>query len=98
MTMSNVPAAHSRDRRADGPVILDVTLPDFVLARAHLRGAKRALVESEPEIYFTTPHFDGHASVLVNLRAVGVTELRELITDSWRNRAPRKLLQEFDGE
>ena len=47
MTMSNVPAAHSRDPRADGPAVPDTTLPDFVLARAHLRGAKRALVEAD---------------------------------------------------
>jgi NAD(P)-dependent dehydrogenase (short-subunit alcohol dehydrogenase family) len=46
MTMSNMPAARSRDRRADAPAIPDMTLPDFVLARAHLRGAKRALVEA----------------------------------------------------
>jgi hypothetical protein len=39
-----------------------------------------------------------YATVLVNLRAVGVKELRELITDSWRNRAPKKVLQQFDGE
>jgi hypothetical protein len=47
MTMSNMPAARSRDRRADAPAIPDMTLPDFVLARAHLRGAKRALVEAD---------------------------------------------------
>jgi acyl-CoA synthetase (AMP-forming)/AMP-acid ligase II len=47
MTMSNMPAAHTRDRRADGPAIPDMTLPDFVLARAQLRGARRALVEAD---------------------------------------------------
>ena len=46
MTMRNRPAAHVRDRGADGPAIPDMTLPDFVLARAQLRGAKPALVEA----------------------------------------------------
>ena len=59
---------------------------------------KEALLQSSSKKFFTTPHYDGHATVLVNLRAVGVKELRELITDSWRCRAPKKLLQQFDGE
>jgi hypothetical protein len=59
---------------------------------------KEALLQSDSKKFFTTPHYDGYATVLVNLRAVGVKELRELITDSWRTRAPKKLLQEFDGE
>jgi hypothetical protein len=32
---------------------------------------------------------------LVNVRAVGVRELRELITESWRVRAPALVLKEF---
>jgi hypothetical protein len=61
-------------------------------------GEKEALLQSDPKKFFTTPHYDGHASVLVNLKAVRVKELRELITDSWRCRAPTKLVKEFDGE
>jgi hypothetical protein len=61
-------------------------------------GEKEALLQSDPKKFFTTPHYDGYAAVLVNIRAVGVKELRELITDSWRNRAPKKLLQQFDNE
>jgi hypothetical protein len=61
-------------------------------------GEKEALLQSDPKKFFTTPHYDGYATVLVNIRAVGVKELRELITDSWRNRAPKKLLQQFDNE
>ena len=59
---------------------------------------KEALLQSSSKKFFTTPHYDGYATVLVNIRAVGVKELRELITDSWRNRAPKKILQQFDGE
>jgi hypothetical protein len=61
-------------------------------------GEKEALLQSSPKKFFTTPHYDGYATVLVHLPAVGVKELRELITDSWRCKAPKKLLQEFDGE
>lgn len=60
-------------------------------------GEKRGLVSSEPEKFFTTPHYDGHASVLVRLAAVDEDELRELLTESWRLRAPGKLTEQFDA-
>src|SRR3954470_16211313 len=49
---------------------------------------KEAMLASEPDKFFTTPHYDGHAIVLVNLAAIDVDELRELITESWRMKAP----------
>jgi hypothetical protein len=58
--------------------ILGVRVPD--------EGAKRALVESEPEIYFTTPHFDGHASVLIRLDRIGRRDLEEAIAEAWQSR------------
>ena len=61
-------------------------------------GEKEALLQSDPKKFFTTPHYDGYATVLVNLKAIGVRELRELVTDSWRLKAPKRLLQAFDAE
>ncbi len=59
-------------------------------------GEKEALLAGEPEKFFTTPHYDGHPTVLVHLLAVDVDELAELITESWRLRAPKRLLEQFD--
>ncbi|MFI7675435.1 MmcQ/YjbR family DNA-binding protein [Actinophytocola sp. NPDC049390] len=61
-------------------------------------GEKRGLVASEPEKFSTTPHYDGHPSVLVRIEAVDEDELRELLTESWRLRAPKKLAAQLDGE
>ncbi|MEY2570161.1 MAG: hypothetical protein QOE63_511 [Acidimicrobiaceae bacterium] len=58
---------------------------------------KEILIASDPEKFFTLPHYDGHASVLVRLGAVGVKELTELLTDAWRARAPKKVLDAFDA-
>ena len=33
-------------------------------------GVKHALIADDPEVFFTTSHFDGHASVLVRLEAI----------------------------
>lgn len=49
---------------------------------------KEVLLASDPKRFFTTPHYDGYAIVLVNLSAVDEDELTELITESWWVKAP----------
>lgn len=61
-------------------------------------GEKYALIASEPAKFFTTPHYDGYRLVLVRLTMIDRDELAELITDSWRLRAPKKLRKEFDNQ
>ncbi|CAN5523681.1 MmcQ/YjbR family DNA-binding protein [soil metagenome] len=56
---------------------------------------KDALIASDPDKFFTTPHYDGHATVLVHLDAVDVDELAELITDSWLVKAPKRVLAAY---
>src|SRR4029450_14007052 len=43
---------------------------------------------SHPQKSFTTSHHDGYATRLVRYAAVDLDELRELVTDSWRVKAP----------
>lgn len=47
---------------------------------------KQALVLGEPELFFTTPGYDGLPLVMVRLEAVDAERLRELVTDAWRMR------------
>jgi hypothetical protein len=52
---------------------------------------KQALVQDEASPFFTTPHFDGHLSVLLRGSRIGelsVRELSEVIQDAWLSRAP----------
>jgi hypothetical protein len=58
-------------------------------------GAKEALLGEDPEVFFTTPHFDGYPAILVRLDRIGVQELEELIVEAWLCRAPRRLAQRF---
>jgi hypothetical protein len=55
---------------------------------------KLALVQDEASPFFTTPHFDGHPSVLLKASRVGEisrTELAEVVQDAWLSRAsPRR--------
>ncbi|WP_435771974.1 MmcQ/YjbR family DNA-binding protein [Nocardioides sp. SYSU DS0651] len=56
---------------------------------------KQALVASEPEVFFTIPHFDGWPGLLVRLDAIGLDELEEVLTDAWLARAPKRLAKAF---
>jgi len=53
---------------------------------------KAALLESGDAAFFTTPHYDGHGSIIVDLEKVDVGHLRELLEEAWRLKAPRRLL------
>ena len=52
---------------------------------------KEALMAADADVYFSTPHYDGYPMVLVRLPKVKEAELRELLTDAWRMRAPAKV-------
>jgi hypothetical protein len=57
---------------------------------------KQALLLGEPEIFFTTPAYDGLPLVMLRLEQVNVDRLRELVTDAWRMRAPDVLVGDLD--
>lgn len=52
---------------------------------------KEALLASDPEKYFTEPHYDGYKAVLARITAFSRAELEELIIDTWRLAAPQEL-------
>ena len=59
---------------------------------------KEAMLASDPRTFTTTPHYDGQPIVLVALDRVELDEARELITESWRLRAPARLVRAFDAD
>ena len=58
---------------------------------------KDALLRSNSDVFFTTPHYDGYPYVLVRLAQVDPGQLRELIEDAWRLSAPKRVLAAFDA-
>jgi hypothetical protein len=48
---------------------------------------KQALLLGEPELFFTTPGYDGLPLVMLWLEKVGLARLDELIGDAWRMRS-----------
>jgi hypothetical protein len=47
---------------------------------------KQALLKGEPELFFTTPGYEGWPLVMLRLEKVGVRRLKELVTDAWQMR------------
>jgi hypothetical protein len=74
------------DGAPDGPVLG---------ARVEHVGAKQALIEDDPRVYFTTSHFEGYAAILVRLDRIGLAELEEVVVEAWLARAPRRLAEGF---
>ncbi len=58
---------------------------------------KQALLLGEPEVFFTTPGYDGWPLVMLRLAEVDVKRLDELVSDAWRMRAPDSLVDDLLG-
>jgi len=70
----------------DGP-ILAVRVDDL--------GEKEAVLAAQPKAFFTIPHFDGYAAVLIQLKKVTKRALREALLDGWLACAPPRLAEQF---
>jgi hypothetical protein len=70
----------------DGPVLA---------ARVGDLGVKEALLQDDPDVFFTVPHFDGYPAVLIHLDRISVPLLREVVVEAWLDRAPAKLAGQY---
>lgn len=74
------------------------TDPDALVVWVDGVEEKEALIASDPTRFSTTSHYDGQPVVLVDLATVDAHEAAELITDSWRLRAPRSAVKAWDQQ
>jgi hypothetical protein len=73
-------------------------LDDTLLVSCANLEERNELLAADPDTFFITPHYDGYPAVLVRLGKVDHEELAELITESWRLNAPKRLLAAFDQD
>jgi hypothetical protein len=64
---------------------------DILGARVEDEAVKFALIEQDPTVFFTIPHFNGYNAVLIRLDEIDLATLEEVVTDAWLDRAPAKL-------
>ena len=74
------------DAAPDGPILG---------ARVEHEIAKQALLADDPEVFLTTPHFDGYPAILVQLDRIGAEDLHEVIVEAWLCRAPKRLAASY---
>jgi hypothetical protein len=70
----------------DGP-ILAVRVEDL--------GEKEAVLAAQPGAFFTIPHFNGYAAILIQLTKVSKKALRDALVDGWLACAPPKLAEQY---
>jgi hypothetical protein len=75
------------DTQPPGGPILGVRVSDLA--------EKDVVLMTHGKAFFTIPHFDGFAAVLIRLDVVGQQELREAVTDAWSSQAPKMLAERF---
>lgn len=82
-----------RPLRKSDLAALGVDALDGPVLAAHVADldAKDALIADDPQVYFTTPHFDGYRAILVRLDRIEAADLDELIVEAWLARAPKRL-------
>jgi hypothetical protein len=56
---------------------------------------KDVLLASDPNVYFTTPHFDGYPAVLIRLGKISTPRLKDVLLEAWLARAPKRLAAAF---
>ncbi len=74
------------DAAPDGP-ILCAYVPDLE--------AKDSWIGENPDVFFTTPHFNGFRAVLVQLDPVSPAVLEELLVEAWFSRAPKRVAKAY---
>jgi hypothetical protein len=91
-----------RSRRPDA---IDTTtgerLDDVLTFRVADQDEKELLLGSRPDVFFTTPHFNGYPAVLTRIPRLALldrAELRDLVVDAWMTRAQKRVARAWLAE
>jgi len=90
-----------RGRRPDALDQNGERLDDVLMFRVADLDEKELILGDGRGIYFTTPHFDGYAAVLVRipeLERLGRAELRDLVVGAWLTRAHKRVASAWLAE
>jgi hypothetical protein len=76
-------------------------LDDVLVFRVADAEVKELLLSDDRGVFFTTPHFDGYAAVLVripDLARLDREELRETVVEAWLTRAQKRVAKAWLAE
>jgi len=85
--------------RVRGSLFLRIhELPDAFFVRSASVEERNELLRAEPGKFFITPHYEGYPGYLVRPSQVDLGEMTEIVMESWRLCAPKRLLAAYDAE
>ena len=59
------------------------------------RDEKELILDSNPDVYFTSPHYRGYPGVQIRLERIDVDELAQRLEDAWLIQAPKRLAADY---
>jgi len=59
------------------------------------RDEKQLFLDASPDVYFTSPHYNGFPAVQIRLEQIDEDELRERLEDAWLIQAPKRLASAY---
>jgi hypothetical protein len=62
------------------------------------REEKELILDANPDVYFTSPHYDGYPAVQIRVEQIDRDELRDRLEDAWLIQAPKKLAAAYVAE
>jgi hypothetical protein len=90
-----------RSRRPDAVDETGERLDDVLMFRVADLDEKELLLADRPDIFFTTPHFNGYPAVLMRiptLDRLDRDELKDLVVDAWLTRAQKRVAKAWLAE
>ena len=76
-------------------------LDDVLMFRVADLGVKELVLADERGVFFTTPHFDGYAAVLIripDLAQLDRDELEDVVVEAWLTRAQKRIAKAWLAE
>ena len=92
---------HRRTRRDAVDPETGEMLSDVLVFRVADQGEKAAMLRDERAIFFTTPHWNGYAAVLLrigDLEQIDRHELRDMVAEAWLTRAQKRVAKAWLAE
>jgi hypothetical protein len=62
------------------------------------REEKELILDSNPDVYFTSPHYRGFPAVQIRLETIEREELVQRLEDAWLIQAPKRLAAAYIAE
>jgi hypothetical protein len=71
--------------------------PDVIAIRVADESEKELLIDMDPSVFFTEPHYHGYPAILVRLAQIDTAMLETMVRNAWRLRAPKALLAKTEA-